>query len=92
MHQSQSQSQLSPESLLVNNNLNINKKDYTKIRRTETIADLLVSKFNNPEYKGFYWKVASKLPENTIWNYVEQAKRGNSPARYFSYLCKKAGV
>ena len=91
-YQSQSQFQSSPESLLVNNNLNLNKRDYTKLRRTETIADLLVTKFNNPEYKGFYWKVASSLPENMIWNYVEQANKGNNPARYFSFLCKKAGV
>lgn len=92
MGSNQSQYQSQSGSLFTNNNLNLNKNKYENHRRIETIADSLVSTFNNPDYKGFYWRVASKLPENIIWNYVEQANKGNNPARYFSFLCKKAGV
>lgn len=91
--QYQSQYQSSPESLSINSNPNLNKGKYEKARKSDVIADLLAKKFNNEEYKGFYWRVASKLPESTIWNFVEQAnKYGKNPERYFSYLCKKAGV
>lgn len=90
MHQSQSQFQ-SP-SFVKNSNLNLNIGKYSKIRLKEDIADKLVQQFNNPEYRGFYWNVANKLPEATIWKYVERASKGNNPSRYFTYLCKKAGV
>lgn len=91
-HQSQSQSQFQSLSFVKNSNLNLNIEKYSKLRLKEEIADKLVIQFNNPDFRGFYWNVANKLPEGTIWNLVEQASKGKNPSRYFTYLCKKAGV
>ena len=75
-----------------NNNTNIGGKALDA-RRRENIADRLVLKFNNPGYKEFYCRVAWRLSEQTIWNYVEESfNKGRNPAKYFSFLCKKAGV
>lgn len=88
----QSQSQFQSLSFVKNSNLNLNIEKYPKLRKKEQIADKLVQQFNNPEYRGFYWNVANKLSEATIWSFVEIAGKGNNPSRYFTYLCKKAGV
>ena len=95
--QSQSQSKRFPER---NPNLNTNyncldKKPidkWQKTRRAESIAYQLCDKFNNHDYFSFYCKVALKLPEYRVWQLVEEAQRGQQPARLFSFLCKKAGV
>ena len=74
------------------NNTNI-AYSHADARKKETIADRLVSIFKNPQYKEFYCRVAWKLSEATIWQYVEEAlDKGRDPAKYFSFLCKKAGV
>lgn len=65
---------------------------WQKARRTEAIAYQLADKFNNHGYIAFYYKVADKLPEHRIWQLVEEAQRGNSPAKLFSFLCKKLGI
>lgn len=57
--------------------------------RIDIIADRLVSKLGNAQYRAFYCKVANKLPENVIENNLEQALKGNSPAKYFTWLCKR---
>lgn len=102
-HQLQSQSQCKrfPER---NPNLNTNYNclvtsgekqpmdKWQKTRRAESIAYQLCDKFNNHDYFSFYCKVALKLPEYRVWQLVEEAQRGQQPARLFSFLCKKVGV
>lgn len=58
--------------------------------KVDRIANRIISKLGNSEYRAYYCKVAMSLPENVIENNLEQALRGRSPARYFSWLCKKA--
>lgn len=65
---------------------------WQKSRRAESIAFQLADKFNNHKFFPFYYKVAIKLPEYRIWQLVEEAQRGQQPARLFSFLCKRAGV
>jgi hypothetical protein len=65
---------------------------WQKVKHTEAIAYQLADKFNNHKYFSFYYKAAAKLPEHRIWQLVEEAQRGQQPARLFSFLCKKAGV
>lgn len=65
---------------------------WQKVKHTEAIAYQLADKFNNHKYLSFYYKVAAKLPEHRIWQLVEEAQRGQQPARLFTFLCKKAGV
>lgn len=58
--------------------------------RIDIIADRLVSKLGNAQYRAFYCKVANKLPESVIENNLEQALKGNNPAKYFSWLCNRS--
>ncbi len=67
---------------------------YSKAKRVEMIADRLVEKLGNSEFRPFYCKVAYKLNEARIWELLESAttiKKGN-PAKLFSWLCKRDGV
>jgi len=60
---------------------------------TNATAEYIMKKLGVNTYREFYCKVAWKLPEATINNNLEQAlNKGNDPARYFTWLCKKAGV
>ena len=72
------------------NNDNVSK--FAKSKSVEHIADKLVETFGNEQFRAFYCKVAWKLSEAKIWSNVEQAQKGNSPARLFTYLCKRDGV
>ena len=81
------------KSLFINNIDNDNVgKDYKKAKQVDYIADELVKRFNSPQSRAFYCKAAWKLSEATIWNNVEQASKGRSPASLFNYLCKLNGV
>lgn len=68
-----------------NDNVNIDN-DSNKV---DFIAQKLVTELNNPDARIFYCKVAWKLPEAKIWSNLELAKKGRSPQKYFSWLCKR---
>lgn len=74
------------------NNNNVNDQKYGRSRKVENIADRLITIFGNEQFRPFYCKVAWKLSEAKIWSNVEQAQKGNNPAKLFSYLCKRDGV
>lgn len=63
-----------------------------RARKVETIADQLVARYGSEQSRPFYCKVAWKLSEAKIWTNVEQAQKGNSPAKLFNYLCRRDGV
>lgn len=71
---------------------NDNDRKFDRSKKVEYIADKLVETFNNKQFRGFYCKVAWKLSEARIWDNVEQSQKGTSPARLFTYLCKRDGV
>lgn len=74
-----------------NDNVKRSFKNNVIVRnKADVIADRLVSKLGNAQYRAFYCKVANKLPENVIENNLEQALAGNHPAKYFSWLCKRS--
>lgn len=58
--------------------------------RTEAIADNLVKKFESPEYKPLFLKVAWRLPEDTINRHAATAQElGKNPRAYFISLVKR---
>lgn len=76
-----------------NSNNNINKDKYTKSKQVENMAHRLCQMFGNEQYFEFYCKVFWRLPEATVWQMAETAlKAERTPAKLFTYLCKKAGV
>lgn len=79
---------------LKNTNYNVNDNGkYAKSRKVEAIADQLLEKLSlSSESRDFMLKTAWKLPEATIWNNVEQAKKGKNPVGLFIFLCKRDGV
>lgn len=79
----------SREVLNVNDNGKIQQKLRRSSREIDNIADQLVEIFANEGSRRFYCKVAMNLSEAAIWNNVELAKRGRSPSRYFTWLCKQ---
>lgn len=81
-------------SITMNNVNDIDRLDnkYRRSRHVERLADTMVQKFGNSQYRSFYCKVAWKLSEARIMHNMEQAMRGDVPARLFTYLCKRDGV
>jgi hypothetical protein len=79
---------------LKNTNYNVNDNDkYAKSRKVEVIADNLLEKLNlDVGSRSFMLKAAWKLPEATLWNHVEQARKGKNPVGLFIFLCKRDGV
>lgn len=77
-----------------NNYIDNENDKYGRAKKVEYIADRLVEKFGNAQFRGFYCKVAWKLSEAKIWQNYEAAVKGNptEPGRLFSYLCKRDGV
>lgn len=75
-------------------NYNVNDNDSMKrSQEVEIIADRLLQKLGaRAESRPFMCKVAWKLPENNIWNNVEQALKGKNPIGLFIFLCKRDGV
>lgn len=69
-------------------------KHYTKaqIERADRIADELVRRFQAPESRNFFLKVAYRLSEDEIWTRFESAhnKRVLYPLRYFIKSCVNA--
>lgn len=85
-----------PIIVIDNDNYNVPNK-YERSKKIDYIADQLVEKLGNQQYRGFYCKVALKLSESRIWNNYETAKKaaeakGQQPGKLFTYLCKKDGV
>lgn len=72
---------------LIIDNDNVNK--YELAQKVEGIAYALVDKFGAPNNFEYYCKIAYKLSESRIWLNFERAKKGNSPAKLFTYLCNK---
>lgn len=70
-------------------NRNNNDNDIDRAKRVDYIADKLVSHFSSPESRGFYCKIAWKLPENKIWLNLEKSASGKNPAGLFNWLCSK---
>lgn len=72
---------------------NVNVKQLTEVQQ---IAHKLTEKLSDPSSYEFFCGVAWKLPEHIIWNNLEQAEKGRSPKRLFTWLCqqsmKKASV
>jgi hypothetical protein len=65
---------------------------FEKSKQVEAIAESLCAKFGNRDSYEFYCKVAYKLPEASIWRHYEKVttgKRVDSPARLFTWLCKR---
>lgn len=76
-----------------NNNDNVSKK-YAQAKKVDRIADSLVTRFNNPIYRGFYCRIAWELSESRIQQNLETATlavktNGGNEGRLFSYLCKQ---
>ena len=72
----------------------INNDKYARAKKVEEIADQLVAKYRNPDSRDFYCKVAWRLSEARIWQHYEstmKVKKG-SPAKLFTWLCKRDGV
>lgn len=65
------------------------KNSVTDSDKVDRIANTLVDKLSNPERRAYYCKVAWSLPEFKIWSNLEQALKGRSPQRYFTFLCQK---
>ena len=81
---------------IVNDNYNVPNK-YDRSKRVDMIADQLIEKLGNKEFRGFYCKVAWKLSEARIWDNYETAKaasdaKNSHPGKLFTYLCKRDGV
>lgn len=73
-----------------NNIVNDNDRErYRKSKSVDLTAQDLVNKLGNPEGYKFYCKVAWRLPPAVIYTNLEQAMKGRSPVRLFTYLCKK---
>lgn len=81
------------EQMMSGHNVNVKqsfKNNVIERNQVDVIADRLVDKLGNADYRTFYCKVANKLPQNIIESNLEQALKGNSPAKYFSWLCTRA--
>jgi hypothetical protein len=81
----------------LNNNVNVindivNLKSRTETQ-VDTIADDLIKKLGvDTSFRPFYCKVGWKLSDATIYNNLEIALKGKSPAKYFTWLCKRQGI
>ena len=79
-------------SVTVLNNVTEANKFKCKQRKTEYIADKLVEKFNAPEWRRFFLKVAWRLPEDAIWSTLEMAYSDRvfgSRLHYYIAACNK---
>lgn len=74
------------------NSIDNDNDKFGRSKKVEEIADALVQKLGNEQFRPFYCKVAWKLSEARIWQNYEAAMKGNQPGRLFSYLCKRDGV
>lgn len=71
------------------NNVNNVKRAYGyNIADVRKRATLIADKLNDQKSINFYYKVCWQLPENIIWNNLEQAQGGKNPRAYFTFLCK----
>ena len=81
------------EQIMHRHNVNVKQsfKNNVIVRnKVDSIADRLVEQLGNEGYRTFYCKVANRLPHNVIENNLEQALKGNNPAKYFSWLCTRS--
>lgn len=69
---------------------NVNKINITNVNNVGYKAQRLVERLGDEHSRLFYYKVASRLPESVIENYLEQALKGHSPPKYFTWLCQRA--
>ena len=59
--------------------------------KTKYIADEILNRLGDERSKGFYYLVATKIPEREIWQSLSEIKQGNinSPAAVFTSRMKK---
>ena len=63
--------------------------------KTEYIADKLVEKFNAPQWRNFFLKIAWRLSEDAIWSTLEKTMelkakdKVKKPLNYFIAACNK---
>ena len=77
------------DNVIFNRKYNDNVKT-TKEKQVEIRAAELMRKLNAGEDSlKWYWKVCWKLSEGQVNNNLELALKGNSPQRYFTWLCKR---
>ena len=80
--------------------ININNKISTHARAklVQATARKLVETFKAEHSYKFFMKVAWRLSESKIWQHVETAlaakrkRPGDTPLKFFIYLCKVDGV
>jgi len=82
------------DNVFLNRNNNVNERNNDIVTRTanqvDAIADRIMVKLHaDQSSRPFYCKVAWKLSDAVINNNLEQALKGNSPQRYFTWLCKR---
>jgi hypothetical protein len=66
---------------------NVNVKQVTDVQQ---IAHKLVDKLADPLSYEFFCSVAWHLPESVIWYNLEQAEKGRSPKKLFTWLCNQS--
>lgn len=69
----------------VNDNVVIGKTE----KQVNSIASYIMEKLGTSDNWLYYCKVAWKLSESRINDNLTTALRGNSPQRYFTWLCNK---
>jgi hypothetical protein len=79
----------------LNNLINDNDKHYFdqhsdhKLNNVRIIARKLEEELNDPGGRDFFLKCAWRLPEATIYNNLEAAKKGRDPKKLFTWLCNR---
>lgn len=70
-------------------NNNVNDNVNRSSNQVDAIADRIMAKLHTTDNRAYYCKVGWKLSEAVINNNLEQALKGNSPQRYFTWLCNR---
>lgn len=77
------------------NSVSESEKFRLRQRKTEYIADKLVEKFNAPQWRKFFLKIAWRLSEDAIWSTLEMTMELKAkeivkkPLNYFIAACNK---
>lgn len=64
------------------NNVNVKR-----LGEVQQIAQRLCDRLGDPDSYQYFCGVAWKLPESVIWYNLEQAEKGRSPKKLFTWLC-----
>lgn len=66
---------------------NVNVKKLTEV---QAIAQRLCDKLSDPNSYQYFCGIAWKLPESVIWYNLEQAEKGRTPKKLFTWLCNQS--